>query len=190
MDFKLTNRIFGAFVFLFSTIIYVMTVQPTFSLWDCGEFIACAYTLSVPHPPGAPFFTLMGKIFTMFPTASDIGLRANYLSVISSSLCVLCLYLISTKVIKNWRGIPKSSFDVLLICGSSVVGALSYAFCDSFWFNALEGEVYGMGTFLIGLCMWILMVWWERSDEAGSDKYLLLVAYIVGLSIGIHLLVA
>ncbi len=167
-----------------------MTVQPTFSLWDCGEFIACAYTLSVPHPPGAPFFTLMGKIFTMFPTASDIGLRVNYLSVISSSLCVLCLYLISTKVIKNWRGIPKSTYDVLLICGSSAIGALSYAFSDSFWFNALEGEVYGMGTFLIGLCMWILMVWWERADEPGSDKYLLLVAYIVGLSIGIHLIVA
>lgn len=190
MDFKLTNRIFAAFVFLFATIVYVMTVQPTFSFWDCGEFIACAYTLSVPHPPGAPFFTLMGKIFTMFPTAADIGLRVNYLSVISSSICVLCLYLISTKVIKNWRGIPKSTYDVLLICGSSAIGALSYAFSDSFWFNALEGEVYGMGTLLIGLCMYVLMVWWERSDEPGSDKYLLLVAYVVGLSIGIHLLVA
>ncbi|MBS1518051.1 MAG: DUF2723 domain-containing protein [Bacteroidetes bacterium] len=190
MDFKLVNRIFAAIVFLFATIVYVMTVQPTFSFWDCGEFIACAYTLSVPHPPGAPFFTLTGKIFSMLPTASDIGLRVNYLSVISSSLCVLCLYLISTKVIKNWRGIPKSTFDILLICGSSMIGALSYAFSDSFWFNALEGEVYGMGTFLIGLCIYILMVWWERSDEPGSDKYLLLVAYIVGLSIGIHLLVA
>ncbi|MDQ3019203.1 MAG: DUF2723 domain-containing protein [Bacteroidota bacterium] len=190
MDFKLTNRILAAFVFLFSTIIYVMTVQPTFSFWDCGEFLACAYTLSVPHPPGAPFFTLMGKIFTMFPTAADIGLRGNYLSVISSSLCVLCLYLISTKVIRNWRGTPKSTYDVLLICGSSVIGALSYAFSDSFWFNASEFEVYGMGTFLIGLCMYILMVWWERADEPGSDKYLLLVAYVVGLSIGIHLIVA
>ncbi len=189
MDFKLTNRIFAAFVFLFATIVYVITVQPTFSFWDCGEFIACAFTLSVPHPPGAPFFTLMGKIFTMFPSAADIGLRVNYLSVISSSLCVLLLYLISTKVIKNWRGTPKNFFDILLICGSSAVGALSYAFSDSFWFNALEGEVYGMGTFLIGLSMYSLMVWWERADEPGSDKYLLLVAYIVGLSIGIHLLV-
>jgi len=190
MDFKLTNRVFAVFVFLFSTIIYVMTVQPTFSFWDCGEFIACAFTLSVPHPPGAPFFTLMGRIFTMLPTAADIGLRVNYLSVITSSLCVLFLYLISTKVIKNWRGIPKSTFDVLLICGSSAIGALSYAFSESFWFNALEGEVYGMGTFLIGVCMYVLMVWWERSYEPGSDKYLLLVAYVVGLSIGIHLLVA
>lgn len=190
MDFKLTNRIFAVFVFLFATIVYVMTVQPTFSFWDCGEFIACAFTLSVPHPPGAPFFTLMGRIFTMFPTAADIGLRVNYLSVITSSLCVLFLYLISTKVIRNWRGTPKSAFDVLLICGASAIGALSYAFSESFWFNALEGEVYGMGTFLIGLCMYVLMIWWERADEAGSDKYLLLVAYVVGLSIGIHLLVA
>ena len=153
MDFKLTNRIFAAFVFLFATIIYVMTVQPTFSFWDCGEFIACAFTLSVPHPPGAPFFTLMGKIFTMFPTASDIGLRVNYLSVISSSLCVLLLYLISVKVIKSWKGNPKSFTETLIICGASTVGALSYAFSDSFWFNALEGEVYGMGTLLIGICM-------------------------------------
>ncbi|MFZ1323112.1 MAG: DUF2723 domain-containing protein [Ignavibacteria bacterium] len=190
MDFKLVNRIFAAFVFLFATIVYIMTVQPTFSFWDCGEFIACAYTLSVPHPPGAPFFNLVGKIFTMLPTAVDIGLRANYLSVFSSSFCVLFLYLISTKVIKNWRGVPKSTFDVLLICGSSMIGALSYAFSDSFWFNALEFEVYGMGTFLIGLCIYILMIWWERADEPGSDKYLLLVAYIVGLSLGIHLLVA
>lgn len=190
MDFKLTNRIFAAFVFLFATIIYVMTVQPTFSFWDCGEFIACAFTLSVPHPPGAPFFTLMGKIFTMFPTASDIGLRVNYLSVISSSLCVLLLYLISVKVIKSWKGNPKSFTETLIICGASTVGALSYAFSDSFWFNALEGEVYGMGTLLIGICMYLLMIWWEKSDEPGSDKYLLLVAYVVGLSIGIHLLVA
>ncbi|MBS1552490.1 MAG: DUF2723 domain-containing protein [Bacteroidetes bacterium] len=190
MDFKLTNRIFAAFVFLFATIIYVMTVQPTFSFWDCGEFIACAFTLSVPHPPGAPFFTLMGKIFTMFPTATDIGLRVNYLSVISSSLCVLLLYLISVKVIKSWKGIPKSLADTLIICGASAVGALSYAFSDSFWFNALEGEVYGMGTLLIGICMYLLMVWWEKADEPGSDKYLLLLAYVVGLSIGIHLLVA
>lgn len=190
MDFKLLNRIFAAFVFLFATIVYVLTVQSTFSFWDCGEFIACAYTLSVPHPPGAPFFTLVGKIFSMFPTSEDIGLRVNYLSVISSSLCVLFLYLITEKVIKNWKGIPSTTGEALLICGAAAVGALSFAFSESFWFNALETEVYAMGTFLIGLCMYLLMLWWEKADEPGSDKYLLLVAYVVGLSIGIHLLVA
>ncbi len=184
------NRVTAAFVFLFATIVYVLTVQSTFSFWDCGEFIACAYTLSVPHPPGAPFFTLVGKIFSMFPTAQDIGLRVNYLSVISSSLCVLFLYLITVKVIKNWKGMPSSTGEAMLICGAAAVGALSYAFSESFWFNALETEVYAMGTFLIGLCMYLLMLWWEKADEPGSDKYLLLVAYVVGLSIGIHLLVA
>ncbi len=190
MDFKNLNRVVGAIVFLFATVVYALTVQPTFSFWDCGEFIACAYTLSVPHPPGAPFFTLVGKIFSMFPFAADIGLRVNYLSVISSSLCVLFLYLITVMVIKNWKGMPKSVGDSLLYCGAAAVGALSYAFSESFWFNALETEVYAMGTFLIGLCMYLLMLWWEKADEPGSDKYLLMVAYVVGLSIGIHLLVA
>ncbi|MBX7042339.1 MAG: DUF2723 domain-containing protein [Ignavibacteria bacterium] len=190
MDFKNLNRVVGAIVFLFATVVYALTVQPTFSFWDCGEFIACAYTLSVPHPPGAPFFTLVGKIFSMFPIAADIGLRVNYLSVISSSLCVLFLYLITVMVIKNWKGMPKTIGDALLYCGAAAVGALSYAFSESFWFNALETEVYAMGTFLIGLCMYLLMLWWEKADEPGSDKYLLLVAYVVGLSIGIHLLVA
>ena len=102
MNFKKVNLIVGLAVFLFASIIYVITVQPTLSFWDCGEFIASAYTLSVPHPPGAPFFMLVGRIFTMLPIAADIGLRMNYLSVFSSSVSILLLYLISTKVIKNW----------------------------------------------------------------------------------------
>ncbi|MFC2092552.1 protein O-mannosyl-transferase family [Bacteroidota bacterium] len=189
MDFKLVNRITGLVVFLFASIVYVITVQPTLSFWDCGEFIASAYTLSVPHPPGAPFFMLVGRFFTLLPIAADIGLRMNYLSVFSSSLSVMLLYLISTKIIKNWRGYPKTTFDIILICGASAIGALAYAFSDTFWFNALETEVYGFGTFLIALNVYLLMVWWEKADEPGSDKYLLMVAYIVGLSIGIHLLV-
>lgn len=189
MDFKLINRITGAFVFVFSSIIYILTVQPTMSFWDCGEFLACAYTLSIPHPPGAPFHILVGKIFTMLPTASDIGLRMNYLSVFSSSLSVLLLYLVTIKVIKNWKGQFKSTFDYITIAFASAIGALSYAFCDSFWFNAMEAEVYGFGTFLITLCIYSMMVWWERADDPGSDRYILFMAYVVGLSIGIHLLV-
>ncbi|HLT24272.1 MAG TPA: DUF2723 domain-containing protein, partial [Ignavibacteria bacterium] len=189
MDFKLANKITAGFVFLLSAIVYIITVQPTFSFWDCGEFIACAYTVGVPHPPGAPFFILMGKIFTLVPSAEDIGLRMNYLSVLSSAGSVILLYLISVIAIKNWRGIPKTTYDVLVVCGSSAIGALALAFSDTFWFNAVETEVYGLGTFLVALCIYLLMVWWEKADEKGSDKYLLVMAYVVGLSIGIHLIV-
>jgi|WetSurMetagenome_2_1015567.scaffolds.fasta_scaffold14500_2 hypothetical protein len=189
MDFKLINRITGAFVFVFASIVYILTVQPTFSLWDCGEFLACAYTLAVPHPPGAPFHILVGKIFTMLPVAGDIGLRMNYLSVFSSSFSVLLLYLVSIKVIKNWKQKLTTNFDYLTITLASAIGALSYAFCDSFWFNALEAEVYGFGTFLITLCIYVMMIWWERADEPGSDRYILFFAFVVGLSLGIHLLV-
>jgi len=189
MDSKLINRITGAIVFVFASIVYILTVQPTLSLWDCGEFLACAYTLGVPHPPGAPLHILVGKIFTMLPTASDIGLRMNYLSVFSSALSVLLLYLVSVKVIKNWKGKFDSTFDYVTVVVASAIGALSYAFCDSFWFNALEAEVYGFGTFLVTLCIYVMMIWWEKAEEKGSDKYILFFAYIVGLSLGIHLLV-
>jgi len=189
MDFKLINRISGAFVFLFSFIVYMITVQPTLSFWDCGEFLACAFTLSTPHPPGAPLHILVGKIFTMFPTAADVGLRMNYLSVLSSALTVLLLYLVITKVIKNWRGNPINLTDSLIVAIPSAIGALSLAFADSFWFNAMEAEVYAFGTMLVALCIYIMMVWWERADEKGSDKYILLFAYVVGLSLGIHLIV-
>lgn len=189
MNFKLINRITGAFVFLFSLIVYLITVQPTLSFWDCGEFIACAFTLSTPHPPGAPLHIIVGKIFTMLPTATDVGLRMNYLSVISSAFSVLFLYLVSTKVIVNWRGIPKNLYEILIIAVPSSIGALSLAFADSFWFNAMEAEVYGFGTFLMALCIYVMMLWWEKADEPGSDKYILFFSYVVGLSIGIHLLV-
>ncbi len=189
MDFKRINWITGGFVFLFSLVVYVLTVQPTMSFWDCGEFLACAFTLSTPHPPGAPLHILVGKIFTMLPTASDIGLRMNYLSVISAAFSVLLLYLVATKVIMNWRGRPASLKDMLIIAVPSAIGALSYAFADSFWFNAMEAEVYAFGTFLITLVMYMMMLWWEKADEPGSDKYILFSAYIVGLSLGIHLLV-
>ncbi len=189
MNFKWINRIAGAFVFLFALVVYAITVQPTMSFWDCGEFLACAFTVGVPHPPGAPLHTLVGRLFTMLPIAPDIGLRMNYLSVISSALSALMLYLVIVRVIKNYRGIPESFFDELVIVVSGVIGALSLAFSDSFWFNALEAEVYGFGTFLLTLSIYVLMVWWDNADKPHSDKYLLALAYICGLALGIHLLV-
>ena len=106
MQFNRINNIVGWVVALVACTVYIMTAEAGGSFWDCGEFLACAFTLSTPHPPGAPLHILVGKIFTMFPTASDVGLRMNYLSVLSSALTVLLLYLVITKVIKNWRGNP------------------------------------------------------------------------------------
>lgn len=189
MNFKIFNRIVAAVVFIISTVVFVLTVQPTMSFWDCGEFLACAYTLGVPHPPGAPLHILVGRIFTMIPFAADIGLRMNLLSVFSSSITVLLLYLISVRLIINWRGKPKSFLDFIIVTKPSAIGALSLSFSDSFWFNAMEAEVYGFGTLLLALGIYLLMFWWDNADKEGSDKYLLLVAFLAGLALGIHLLV-
>ncbi len=189
MNYKKINYIAGAIVFLISASVYLYTKQPTLSFWDCGEFAASAYTLSVPHPPGAPLWTLVGKIATMLPIGSNAASRINSVSAISSGLTVMFIYLVIVSVIRNWRGFPKSNWDAVMVFGSAAIGALSYAFCDSFWFNALEAEVYAFGTMLIALCVWLLMVWWEKADEKYSERYLLLVAFIVGLALGIHLLV-
>ena len=189
MNFKWINRIAGAVVFLSALVVYAITVQPTMSFWDCGEFLACAYTVGVPHPPGAPLHILVGRLFTMMPFFQDIGLRMNYLSVISSALSALMLYLVIVRVIRNWKGNVENTFDKFVIVISAVIGALSLAFSDSFWFNALEAEVYGFGTFLLTLSVYLLMVWWDNADKPNSDKYLLALAFVCGLALGIHLLV-
>ncbi|MBN1632872.1 MAG: DUF2723 domain-containing protein [Ignavibacteria bacterium] len=189
MNFKKINWIIGGFVFAITTFIYIITVQPTMSFWDCGEFLACAYTMGVPHPPGAPLHILVGRIFTMIPFGEDIGFRMNMLSVLSSAFSVLLLYLVGVRVIKNWRGIPKNTYDIILLTLPPAIGALSLAFSDSFWFNTMEAEVYGFGTFLLALSVYLLMIWWDNSDKEHSDRYLLAVAYLSGLALGIHLLV-
>lgn len=189
MNFRFFNWIIAAVVFIISTVVFVISVQPTMSLWDCGEFLACAYTMGVPHPPGAPLHILVGRIFTMLPLAADIGLRMNLLSVLSSSITVLLLYLISVRLIINWRGKPETILDYIIITLPSAIGALSLSFSDSFWFNAMEAEVYGFGTLLLALGIYVLMLWWDTSDKEGSDKILLFVFYISGLALGIHLLV-
>lgn len=189
MNFKKINWIIGGLVFLITTVVYVITVQPTMSFWDCGEFLACAYTMGVPHPPGAPLHILVGRIFTMIPFGEDIGFRMNMLSVLSSAFSVLFLYLVGVRVIKNWRGIPKNAYDIVILTIPPAIGALSLAFSDSFWFNTMEAEVYGFGTFLLALSVYLLMIWWDNSDKEHSDRYLLAVAYLSGLALGIHLLV-
>jgi hypothetical protein len=189
MKYKKHNYITGWAIFVLTSIVYLYTMQPNLSFWDCGEFAACAYTLSVPHPPGAPLWTLIGRVATILPIGSNPAVKINTMSAVSSGFTVMFLYLVLVMVIKSWKGEPKHRWDAFTIFGASAIGALSYAFCDSFWFNALEAEVYSFGTTLVALSVWLIMYWRENADKKGNEKILLLFAYIAGLALGIHLLV-
>ena len=182
------HRIFASAVFLISFYVYYLTIAPTTSFWDCGEFITCAYTLGVPHPPGAPFYLLVGRIFSMLPWAADIALRVNIISAIASALTITFTYLIIVRLILIFRGNPKNREDRLIIYSSSIIGALVLAFSDSIWFNAVEAEVYSISLFFTAIIIWLILVWYEKADDPLSDRYLLLISYCIGLAIGVHLL--
>lgn len=182
------NRIIAFVVFIISLLVYLRTVAPTTSFWDCGEFIACSYILGVPHPPGTPLYILIGRIFSMVPFVEDIGLRVNIVSVLSSALAVMFTYLIIVKMIAMFRGKIRDNYDRLIVYAGGFIGALTFAFTDSQWFNAVEAEVYALSMFFTALVVWLIMVWNEKADDPGSDKYILLIAYALGLAIGVHLL--
>jgi tetratricopeptide (TPR) repeat protein len=187
-NYKIINRVCAGFAFLFSFIVYLKTIAPTVSFWDCGEFITCSYILGIPHPPGAPFFLLLGRLFTMVPFAADIGFRVNLISVISTGLTIMLTFLIIVRLIKQWRGEPKNWEDVVILCASGLIGALGFAFTDTLWFNAVESEVYAISMFLTTAVVWLILVWLEKADQQGNERYLLLIAYLLGLAIGVHLL--
>ena len=182
------NRIIAGFIFLVSFLVYYDTMAPTVSFWDCGEFIATAHTLGVPHPPGSPLFLIIGRVFSMIPFSPDIAFRVNLISVFVSALAVMLLYLIIVKIIAHWRGGIKENSDVIIAFGGALVGALTFAFTDSHWFNAVEAEVYSMSTFFTAIVVWLILHWSERAEEQGNERYILIIAYMIGLAIGIHLL--
>lgn len=188
MNNKLIYKIIGGFVFFSTLIVYAITAQVSLSFWDCGEFIAAGYYLQVPHPPGTPFFLLLGRLFSMIPFAENIGFRVNMLSSVSSAFTVFFLYSIAVKLIENYKGKDyKNTFEAILTYAAAAIGALSLGFGDTFWFNAVEGEVYGLALFFAALVVWLAFIWNEKSDEQGSEKYLLLIAYVIGVSLGVHL---
>lgn len=182
------NRMLAGFVFFFSFIIYFTTMAPTVSFWDCGEFIATSFSLGVPHPPGSPLFLIIGRLFSMLPLSSDIAFRVNMISPIISALANMLLYLIIVKVIVHWRKSVSNLNDVIVVFGGALVGALAFAFSDSHWFNAVEAEVYAMSTFFTAIVVWLILHWSERAEEKGNERYILIIAYMVGLAIGVHLL--
>lgn len=189
MNTDTIRKVIGFFVFMLTAIVYFMTVQPSVSFWDCGEFIASSNLLQVPHPPGTPFFLILGRIFSMIPFADNIAYRVNAISVISSAFTVLFLYLVAVKLIENFMKSEKPSFlESIGTYIAAAIGALSLAFSDTFWFNSMEAEVYALATFFIAIVTWLMMVWNEKADETDNEKYLLLIAYLVGLSTGVHLM--
>ncbi|SFC61717.1 Protein of unknown function [Flexibacter flexilis DSM 6793] len=191
--YKGINNIVGWLVFAIATAVYALTVEPTASFWDCGEFIAVSYKLMVPHPPGAPLFLLVGRLFSLL--ASDptrVAFWVNMVSVLSSSFTVLFLFWSITMLAKKLAGVENgqspSLGQTIAIMGSGVVGALAYTFSDSAWFSAEEAEVYAMSSFFTALVVWAMLKWEAVADEPDADRWLVFIAYMTGLSIGVHLL--
>jgi len=183
------HRIFAAVVFIIALITFWSTVQPSVSFWDCGEFTAAAYSLQVPHPPGAPFFLLLGNIFAKIPFFDNVGYKMNLISVFSSAFAILLLYLVAVKLINNYKGKrPDSLWEALGTFIAAAVGALAFAFSDTFWFNAAEAEVYAFSTLLVAAISYLILRWYERADEKDNEKYILMIAYLIGLSTGVHLM--
>lgn len=188
---KNLHRIFAALAFAVALVTYGITVQPTVPFWDCGEFTAAAVHQQVPHPPGAPLFLMLGKLFHLLPfgNADDSGVRVNYLSVMSSAVTVWLLYLVTVMVINAFRKKTVETLaDSLAVYGSALVGALAFTFSDTFWFNAVESEVYAASSLFVQVMVYLMMRWWEEAENPGHERYLLGIAYVLGLSIGVHLL--
>ncbi|MBV5320038.1 MAG: DUF2723 domain-containing protein [Chlorobium phaeobacteroides] len=191
MTHQVINRIIAVILFLIAELLYLRTMAPTLSFWDCGEFIATAYTLGIPHPPGAPLFLLLGRLFSMIPFFSDIGARVNLISTLASSATVMLTYLITLRFIILYRKSDPdgwSSSEKVSAYGSSVIAALALAFSDSFWFNAVEAEVYALSSLFTALVTWLMLRWYDDDPLPGNERWLMAVMYIIGLSIGVHLL--
>ena len=183
-----TNRLIALSVLVLSFLVYYDTMAPSVSYWDCGEFIAVSYTLGVPHPPGSPLFLLLGRIASLLPFSEDIAFRVNLLSPLSSAFAVFFLYLIIVQVVNHWRGKINTNREALIAFGAGIVGSLTFAFTDSHWFNAVEAEVYAFSTFFTAIVVWLILKWSEKADEEGHERYVLIIAYMIGLATGLHLL--
>ena len=187
MSFGQINRIVGGFVFLFTLTVYFLTVAPTVAFWDCGEFITTSYILGVPHPPGAPLYTLLGRIFSMLAFLGDeIALRVNFLSVASGAVTVVLIYLCVVRLLAQWLDREDPTQRIAIVTGA-VVSALSVAFSTSFWDNASEAEVYGLSMTITLLAYWLALRWDDGHKSLASDRMLILIAYLFGLGAGVHL---
>ena len=191
-QYRTVNNLMGWITFLIAATVYCLTIEPTASFWDCPEFITTGYKLEVGHPPGAPFFMLVANLFSQFASnPSEVAKMVNYMSALMSGACILFLFwtithLVRKLVIKNEEHITTA--QIITIMGSGLVGALAYTFSDTFWFSAVEGEVYAFSSLFTAVVFWLILKWEDVADQPHSDRWLVLIAYLTGLSIGVHLL--
>ncbi len=190
-SFKLYNRIFGWLVFVIASATYILTAEPSVSLWDCGEFIASAFKLQVGHPPGAPLFMIIARIFTLFAGSNleNVAFTVNVMSALASGFTIMFLYWTIVHLALKITGRENlKTYQLIAVYGSGLVGALAYTFSDTFWFSAVEGEVYAMSSFFTAVVFWAILKWENIADEKHANRWLVLIAYLMGLSIGVHLL--
>ena len=191
-QYKLVNNLLGWLTFAIAAFTYCMTVEPTASFWDCPEFITTAYKLEVGHPPGAPFFMLTANFFTQFTNdPAQVAFCVNIMSALLSALCILFLFWTITHLTRMILTDGKNEVSLaqtIVIMGSGLAGALAYTWSDTFWYSAVEGEVYAYSSMFTALVFWLILKWEEHADEPHSDRWIILIFYLTGLSIGVHLL--
>ncbi|MEA1886372.1 MAG: DUF2723 domain-containing protein [Bacteroidota bacterium] len=190
--FRKINNITGWVIFLISLVVYTFTMEPTVSFWDCGEFILSAWKLQVGHPPGAPFFLLLGRFFSLFSfgNESNAAMMINFLSAMASAFTIMFLFWTITHLVRKvlLNGENKSFVGIATVMASGVIGALTCTFCDTFWFSAVEGEVYATSSLFTALAFWAILKWEDEKEGRLKGRWLVLIAYLMGLSIGVHLL--
>ena len=192
-NYRLINNITGWAVFVIAAVTYLLTIEPTASLWDCGEFIASAFKLEVGHPPGNPVFMVLARFFTLFAAGdvSKVAEMVNAMSALASAFTILFLFWTITHLARKILIKNESHFNsgrIMAIMAAGIVGALAYTFSDSFWFSAVEGEVYATSSLFTAMVFWAIIKWEDVAEEKYADRWIILIAFLMGLSIGVHLL--
>ncbi len=191
--FKRWNNLVGWAVFAVAAVVYLLTMEPVSSLWDCSEFIATSYKLEVGRPPGAPLFMMLARLATLFAFGNPeyVGMAVNAMNSIASAFCILFLFWTITHLARRLvtrDGRELSAANVWAVLGAGAVGALAYTFTDTFWFSAIEGEVYALSSMFTALVVWLMLKWEEEADQPHASRWIVLIAYLMGLSIGVHIL--
>ena len=190
-SYKTVNNLFGWLCFIIAAVTYCLTVEPSASFWDCPEFILSGNKLEIGHPPGAPFFMLTANFFSLFASPENVAYMVNIMSAILSAAGIMFLFWSITHLVRKLivtKGSEITTSQIVTIIGSGLVGALAYTWSDTYWFSAVEGEVYGYSSLFTAVVFWLILKWEDNADAPHSDRWLILIAYLVGLSIGVHLL--